>query len=103
MVAYKLSQFLFYILEAHIKYLPQLARTCSPCVTRINRAIILVLQTMHGIGIPRKQERAGDSNLQIFRLIFQYFCRLQTKRVVQKAGCSKIGVKEVVEVAALFL
>ena len=34
----------------------QLARTCSPCVTRINRAIILVLQTMHGIGIPRKQE-----------------------------------------------
>ena len=34
--------------------IPQLARTCSPCVSRDR---MLVLQTMHGIGIPRKQEQ----------------------------------------------
>ena len=44
----------------YLPQLPQLARTCSPCVTRINRDIILVLQTMHGIGILRKQEKLSD-------------------------------------------
>ena len=41
-------------------FISPLARTCSPCVTWTNRAIILVLQTMHGIGIPRKQEKLSD-------------------------------------------